>query len=139
MVGERVRVWLDDTREAPPGWVRSFAPEEVIAPLRSGEVAELSLDHDLGLEPGRNGHAVLVWLENEVGAGQWTGPLPETSVHSANPVGRRRMLRLLDTIRRLHAMAAPRGAERPPGLRSSHVSAVASRPAAHRSRIPRKP
>ena len=50
-----VRVWLDDTREAPPGWVRTFTPEQVIALLRSGGVTELSLDHDLGLEPGRTG------------------------------------------------------------------------------------
>ena len=74
---------------------RAFAPEQVIALLRSDRVTELSLDHDLGLEPGRTGYAVLVWLEREVAAGRWPGPLPEISVHSANPVGRRRILRLL--------------------------------------------
>ena len=138
MGGERVRVWLDDVRQAPPGWVRTFAPEQVIALLRSGRMAELSLDHDLGLEPGRTGYAVLVWLESEVAAGRWPGPLPEISVHSANPVGRRRMLRLLDTIRRLHGTSCyptPDGSTAP---RSGHVSAVAPSPAAHRSRIPRE-
>ena len=87
----------------------------MIALLRSGEVAEVSLDHDLGLEPGRTGHAVLVWLEREVAAGRWPRPLPGISVHSGNPAGRRRMLRLLGTIRRLHATAAPRDPERRSG------------------------
>ena len=110
MVGVGVRVWLDDVRTAPPGWLRAFAPEEVIALLRSGRVTELSLDHDLGLEPGRTGFAVLVWLEREVKAGRWTGPLPDVSVHSGNPA-RRRMLRLLGTIHRLHPAAALRISE----------------------------
>jgi hypothetical protein len=100
-----VRVWLDDTREAPPGWVRAFTPEEVIEHLRLGRVSELSLDHDLGLEGGaseRTGYTVLLWLETEVGMGRWTAPLPPVSIHSGNPVGRARMLRALRAIHRLH-------------------------------------
>lgn len=46
---------------------------------------------------------VLLWLEREVGNGRWTGPIPEMAVHSANPVGRDRMLRVIRTIQRLHA------------------------------------
>ena len=98
-----------------PAGCATFTPEQVIALLRLGKVTELSLDHDLGLEPGRTGYAVLVWLEREVAAGRWPGPLPEISVHSGNPVGRRRMLRLLGAIHRLHAAAAPRDAERRSG------------------------
>jgi hypothetical protein len=44
-----VRVWLDDVRKAPEGWVHVKTPEEAIDLLRSGEVEEISLDHDLGL------------------------------------------------------------------------------------------
>jgi hypothetical protein len=93
---------------------RSFTPEEVIGLLRLGKVTELSLDHDLGLDDGeseRTGYTVLLWLEAEVGTGRWTGPLPEISVHSGNPVGRDRMLRVIRTIHRLHAMAAARAPE----------------------------
>ena len=119
MGGERVRVWLDDTLATrPPAGSRTFVPEQVIGLLRGGKVAELSLDHDLGLEPGRTGHAVLVWLEREVAAGRWPGPLPAISVHSANPVGRRRMLRLLRAIELLHSTGGPRltsASEGPPG------------------------
>lgn len=102
-----MRVWLDDTRDAPPGWVRAFTPEQVIGLLSEGKVTEMSLDHDLGLPDGpaeRTGYAVLLWLEGEVGSGRWSGPLPELAVHSANPAGRGRMLRVIRTIQRLQAM-----------------------------------
>ena len=114
-----MRVWLDDTRDAPPGWVRAFTPEEVIGLLRLGAATEVSLDHDLGLEHGeseRTGYTVLLWLEMEVGTGRWTRPLPDISVHSGNPVGRDRMMRVIRTIHRLRAMAAARDAGgSPPG------------------------
>jgi hypothetical protein len=99
-----VRVWLDDLREAPPGWVRVRTPEEAIALLETGEVTEMSLDHDLGLLDGereRTGYDVLLWLEREVAEGRWVSPLPEIRVHSANPVGRARMERAIASIRRL--------------------------------------
>jgi NAD+-processing family protein with receiver domain len=70
-----VKVWLDDARDAPSGWVRARTPEEVIELLRLGEIVELSLDHDLGLDDGvseRTGYAVLRWLEEEVGTGRWS-------------------------------------------------------------------
>jgi NAD+-processing family protein with receiver domain len=114
---DRVKVWLDDVRDAPPGWVRAFTPEEVIGLLQLGKVTELSLDHDLGLADGvseRTGYTVLLWLEAEVGTGRWTRPLPEIAVHSGNPVGRDRMLRVVRTIRQLHAMRSARRPTRVP-------------------------
>lgn len=107
-----MRIWLDDFREAPPGWVRAFTPEEVIGLLRTGRVTELSLDHDLGLRTAtgeRTGYDVLLWLEGEVGSGRWTAPLPGITIHTGNPVGRVRMARVLRTIHRLHAMGYGRG------------------------------
>jgi hypothetical protein len=46
---------LDDTREAPDGWVRAYTPDEAIRLLETGTVEEISLDHDLVLasEDGR--------------------------------------------------------------------------------------
>jgi hypothetical protein len=103
-----VRVWLDDTRDAPPGWVRARTPEEVIELLRLGRVTELSLDHDLGLDDGesdRTGYSVLLWLEMEVGTGRGMRPLPGITIHTGNPVGRARMVRVLQTIHHLHSGA----------------------------------
>ena len=102
-----MRVWLDDLREAPPGWMRTRTPEEVVGLLRLGKVTEVSLDHDLGLDGGeseRTGYTVLLWLEMEVGTGRWTRPLPGITIHTGNPVGRARMLQVLRTIHRLHSM-----------------------------------
>jgi hypothetical protein len=86
----RMRVYLDDTREAPEGWIRTQTPEEVIALLQTGKVEAISLDHDLGVateERERTGYEVLRWLEEQVATGAWSFPVPEIRVHSANPVG----------------------------------------------------
>lgn len=42
-----MRIFLDDERITPEGWVRTYWPDEVIA-LGQGEVTHVSLDHDLG-------------------------------------------------------------------------------------------
>jgi hypothetical protein len=98
-----MRVWLDDVRPAPDGWVHVRTPEEAIELLRTGEVAELSLDFDLGFrgdEERRTGEVVLVWIEEQVVRGTAQFVLPEISIHSSNPVGRARLRRALDAIRR---------------------------------------
>jgi hypothetical protein len=103
-----VKVWLDDEREAPDGWARVKTPEEAIDLLRSGEVEEISLDHDLGLATSQSeqtGYQVLTWLEEAVAAGAWKHPMPMIRIHSANPVGRRRMEQAIASISRLTGAA----------------------------------
>ena len=100
-----MRVYLDDARESPEGWTRTFTPEQTIELLQTGSVEKLSLDHDLGLdspEAARTGYSVLLWLEAEIAHGRWTFPLPEIAIHSANPVGRGRMQQAIASIERLH-------------------------------------
>jgi hypothetical protein len=99
-----MRVWLDDVRDAPQGWIHVTTPEEAIELLRSGEVEEISLDHDLGLatpEYERTGYDVLAWLEEAVATGAWKRPVPVIRVHSGNPVGWRRMEQAIASIQRL--------------------------------------
>ena len=99
-----MKVWLDDVRSAPEGWTHVTTPEEAIELLRSGNVEEISLDHDLGLttaERERTGYDVLAWLEEAVATGAWKHPLPEIGVHSANPVGWGRMGQAIRSINRL--------------------------------------
>jgi hypothetical protein len=89
-----VRVWLDDVRDSPDGWVHVKTPEQAIELLRLGEVEEISLDHDLGLatpDSERTGYDVLAWLEQVVATNAWEHRLPVIRIHSANPVGWRRM------------------------------------------------
>jgi hypothetical protein len=96
-----MRVWLDDMRDAPEGWVHVRSPDEAITLLSTGEVIELSLDHDLGLfteEREDTGYDVLAWLERQVADGRLHPPGTIT-VHSANPVARRRMSQAIKSIR----------------------------------------
>jgi hypothetical protein len=88
-----IRLWLDDVRLAPEGWTHVRSVNEAIAILRerAGEVAEMSLDHDLGdfAEDGGDGVRLVLWMaEHDV----WP---PVVRVHSMNPVGRANMEALI--------------------------------------------
>jgi hypothetical protein len=107
-----VKVWLDDTRPAPEGWVHVRTPEEAIELLRGGGVEEISLDHDLGLDVGpneRTGYDVLLWLEREVEAGRMSPPAVMRA-HSGNVGAIGRMESAIASIRRLAAGRGEGGA-----------------------------
>ena len=100
-----MKIWLDDERPIPNGWLGVKTPEMCIAIIEiafhNGETVEiLSLDHDLGLiDPDtlqeRTGYDVLLWLE------KYPKMMPkEVRIHSANPVAQRRMNLALDAIKR---------------------------------------
>ena len=93
-----MKVFLDDERTAPPGWVQVRWPDEAIELLKSGEVVELSLDHDLGDDERGTGYDVLLWIEEQVACHQFTPP--HITVHSANPAAR---IRMEAAIRAIHA------------------------------------
>jgi hypothetical protein len=99
-----MKVFLDDTRATPEGWVRAYWPDEVIALLETGEVTELSLDHDLGDDNRGTGYDVLLWLEQAAFAG--TLRIPEITIHSANAAAHQRMDAAVRSIRRLVLRAA---------------------------------
>jgi hypothetical protein len=87
------KVWLDDIRPAPLGWTHVKSARAAITLLAEGTVTEVSLDHDLGdyAADGGDGIAVVDWMaEHDV----W--PVDGIAVHSANPVGRDRMLAAVD-------------------------------------------
>jgi len=44
-----MKLWHDDIRPAPEGWVWARTNKEAMAHLETGDVEEISLDHDLGL------------------------------------------------------------------------------------------
>lgn len=83
-----IRLWLDDLRPAPAGWVWVKTVAAAQALLRRGEVAEVSLDHDLGEETA-TGYDLATWIEEEAFHGRL--PRVKWAVHSANPIGRERM------------------------------------------------
>ena len=87
-----MRVYLDDEREAPEGWVRVRTAAEAIAKLRTGQVDEISLDNDLGAEEVcGTGYGVICWIETMTATVRDFTP-PEIHIHTANPVAREKML-----------------------------------------------
>lgn len=84
-----MRVYLDDERPTPEGWVAVRWPEEAIALLEGGQVVELSLDHDLGDDEHGTGYDVLLWLEEAVATRGFVPP--RVLVHSANSSARQKM------------------------------------------------
>lgn len=102
-----MKVFLDDERGTPAGWVRAHWPSEVIALLRAGGVEELSLDHDLGDDRKGTGYDVILWIEEAVALRGFIPP--RIRVHSANAAARVRMELGVASIERLAAAQRSRG------------------------------
>ena len=101
----RMRLYLDDERSAPEGWVRVRWPSEAIELLETGTVTEISLDHDLGDDERGTGYDVILWVGEAVATRGFHPPI--IRVHSANSSARMKMELGIDSIARL--------AERPSG------------------------
>ena len=99
---KNIRVYLDDERATPEGWVRVYWPSEAIELLETGQVEELSLDHDLGDDERGTGYDVILWIEAAVALRSFTPP--KIFVHSANPPARAKML---SGIRAIETLAGP--------------------------------
>ena len=84
-----MKVYLDDERETPEGWVRVYWPEEAIDLLSKGNVEEISLDHDLGDDEHGTGYDVILWIEEQVITNSFVPP--KMYVHSANSSAREKM------------------------------------------------
>ena len=84
-----MKVYLDDERETPSGWIRVYWPDEAIELLKSGKVAEISLDHDLGDDERGTGYDVVLWIEEAVISRGFVPPI--IKVHSANSSARIKM------------------------------------------------
>ncbi|NHZ88985.1 hypothetical protein F2P45_08145 [Massilia sp. CCM 8733] len=93
-----MKVYLDDERRTPDGWVRVYWPEQAIALLRTGEVSEISLDHDLGDDVRGTGYDVVLWIEEQVMTAGFRAPAMR--VHSANASAREKMEAGIRTIER---------------------------------------
>jgi len=96
-----MRVFLDDERATPDGWVRVYWPNEAITLLETGAVDELSLDHDLGDDERGTGYDVVLWIEEAVALRGFQPP--KITVHSANSSAREKMVAGIRTIERIVA------------------------------------
>ena len=77
-----IKIFLDDERQAPKGWIHVKWPKDVIKLLETYKVSEISLDHDLGDDSRGTGYDVILWIEEAVVT---TGFVPpKIKIHSAN-------------------------------------------------------
>ena len=84
-----MKIYLDDEREAPPGWHLVKTVDEAITLLKRGDVTEISLDHDLGDDSAGTGYDVILWIEKAVVEKEFIPP--KIYVHTANISARIKM------------------------------------------------
>jgi hypothetical protein len=96
---EGIRLWVDDARPAPAGWIHVKTALDAIVTLTRQRVVELALDHDLGhcdkctdchgykskcgCTCHWSGYSVALFMAT---TGRW--PEVKPTCHSANPAGR---------------------------------------------------
>ena len=90
-----MKIWLDDVRIAPDGYIHCRSVNEAIKAIEENETKEeielIDCDHDLGdyAVDGGDGIKLLDWLlERET--------LYPVKLHTMNPVGRENMQRTID-------------------------------------------
>lgn len=95
-----MKIYLDDERETPSGFDRTYSAMETIDVLKANwnQVEVLSLDHDLGIW-NTTGYDVMLWIESQIFCGVYDS-IPEIVFHTANPVGRNKMNSCLISIKK---------------------------------------
>ncbi len=103
-----MKVYLDDVRPTPDGWVRTYTSQETIDLLNRESVEEVSLDHDLDRRYDKmsleelnkhpeidTGMKVVDWLLSN------PNKLPvKWNCHSARQICRDKMSELLNSIKK---------------------------------------
>lgn len=109
-----MRLFVDDFRPCPAGWVLARSVDEAKSHLSTGSVEAVSLDHDLGSceecrstgvdigdmrKPETTFFRWCPHVEDGVSLAQWMVHRdlvpPSWVVHSQNPVGRAKMVAIL--------------------------------------------
>ena len=57
-----MKIYLDDIRTEPDGWVSAKTAQEAIELLKSNNISKISLDHDLGDDKNGTGYDVILWI-----------------------------------------------------------------------------
>ena len=90
-----MKIWLDDLRPAPAGFVWCRSVNEVKRTIeeaeKSASVELIDCDHDLGdcAQDGGDGIKLLDWLAER-------GTFYPIALHTMNPVGQENMLRTIN-------------------------------------------
>ena len=91
-----IKIYLDDIRKAPNGYIQVYSVNQAIKMIEKAEnnndiIEILDLDHDLGDFSNDGGDAIklLDWLVER-------NTLYPIKLHTANPVGRANMQRMIN-------------------------------------------
>lgn len=88
-----INIYLDDERETPEGYIRTYNVEETIELIKqnNGNIYILSLDNDLGsgLEEG---HKVMDWIEEQA-FNNTLKPIGRLIFHTQNPGAEDKMMK----------------------------------------------
>lgn len=96
-----MKLYLDDERPAPRGWVRVDNVKDCIKILVACWPEELSLDHDLG-STSETGYDVLLWIERTISPHSSIAfRPPKIHIHTSNPSARLKMQLAVEKIERL--------------------------------------
>ncbi len=81
-----MNIYLDDDRQTPDGYIRTYTVEDTIDLIKSnnGKVYRVSLDNDLGVGV-REGREVMKWIEEQAFHNTLL-PIPYLIIHSGNNV-----------------------------------------------------
>lgn len=83
-----MRLWVDDLRPAPDGWMWAKTSAEAIDLMCSRRIEAVSLDHDLGGDDTTR--PLVMWMCSHE---MWPAVV---HVHTANPVGREWLVGMAD-------------------------------------------
>lgn len=95
-----MKLYVDDLRPIPPGWIFARGFEEAMRILASGKITYLSLDHDLGQGEGKEGYDILKIMEKAVAERKFKPP-QVIIVHSDNAGARKKMEQAIESIKNL--------------------------------------
>jgi len=91
-----MKIYLDDIRPIPDGFVGCRTANEAIHMIKTCDVTYISFDHDLGED--KTGYDVACVIERLVVSGKIK--MPGWNIHSANPVGAQRIKMALESAER---------------------------------------
>lgn len=94
-----MRIWLDDTRDKPYNYdLHFYKAEDVIDYIKNNNIiTHISFDNDLGIN-NLEGYQLANWIEeqayyNNIKEFTW-------NIHSANPVGRKKIEKAMNNARK---------------------------------------
>jgi len=84
-----MKIYLDDVRTPPSGWILTKTANGAIEYLKTDQVKQISLDHDLGDDESGTGYDVLLWIEQQVAVTDFDPPI--IFIHTSNTSAEFRM------------------------------------------------